>query len=255
MNTPELVILPDRTALARDAAMRFVSLAREAIAARGRFAVALSGGSTPRDLYALLATPEFAPQIEWARVHLFFGDERAVLPTSAESNFKMANETLFQCVPLPPENVHRVFAELKPDDAAREYADELKEFFAENVIAREAKHAAPENLPNFDLVLLGLGANGHTASLFPHTRVLNETKSWVAAEYIDEVKMARITLTAPVINAAANILWLVAGADKAATVREVLRGIYRPEDLPAQLIRPERARVVWLFDQAAASAL
>lgn len=250
---PEIVVLPDRAALARKAASRFVALAQEAIAARGKFSVALSGGSTPRDLYALLAAPEFAPQVDWTRVHFFWGDERAVPPDHPDSNYRRVNETLLAHVPVPPQNVHRILAEQPPADAAREYEKTLRAFFTLSPAKRG--RAGVGALPRLDLVLLGLGANGHTASLFPHTQVFHETTHWVAAEYIDEVKMWRITLTASVINAAANILFLVAGADKAATVRAVLRGAYRPDDLPAQLIQPANGRAVWLLDRDAASQI
>jgi 6-phosphogluconolactonase len=268
----DLIRLPDRAALARNAAERFVALAREAIAARGRCAVALSGGSTPRDLYARLASPEFAAHIDWTRAHFFWGDERAVPPDHPESNYCMANETLLSRVKLPAQNIHRILAEQNPVDAARAYEETLRRFFdldadergqtrtkekhPRSSAATLAPHAsAGVRVPSFDLILLGLGANGHTASLFPHTQLLHETTRWVAAAYIDEVKMWRITLTAPVINAAANILWLVAGADKAATVRAVLRGDHRPDDLPAQLIQPTNGRAVWLLDRDAASEL
>ena len=216
-------------------------------------------------------------QIDWSRVHIFWGDERAVLPDHPASNYRMANEALLSRAPIPTENVHRIHTELAPEGAAREYEQTLREFFNPNMSLRaersnpsfpeeiassqktllamtgtDPRSSALVGVPSFDLILLGLGANGHTASLFPHTRVLRETQRWVVAEYIDEVKMWRITLTAPIINAAANILWLVAGADKAATVREVLRGAYRPDDLPAQLILPTHGRAVWLLDKDAA---
>jgi 6-phosphogluconolactonase len=259
----ELVRLPDRAVLAHNAATRFAALARESIHAYGRFAVALSGGSTPRELYALLATPAFASQVDWARVYFFWGDERAVPPDNAESNYRMTNDVLLARVPVPPENVHRIRTELEPEQAAREYEIELRKFFdwdadrrrQTQIKNRHPRSSALISVPNFDLILLGLGANGHTASLFPHTRVLHEMQRWVAAEYIDEVKMWRITLTAPIINAAANILWLVAGADKATTVREVLRGDYRPDDLPAQLIQPQSGKAVWLLDKSASEKL
>ncbi|MBI4785507.1 MAG: 6-phosphogluconolactonase [Chloroflexi bacterium] len=300
--TPEIVVVPDPAALARQAAERFVALARQAIAHRERFSVALSGGSTPRDLYALLAAPEFAAQVDWARVYFFWGDERAVPPDDPASNFRMAYETLLSRVPAPPENIFRIPAEKEPQQAAREYDGTLREFFkwdaspskegaergqtrTPSVIARrrfgptkqssirELKIASQKPLamtspnprssalvrvpyfPRLDLILLGLGANGHTASLFPHTAVLRVTTRWVEAEYVAEVKMNRITLTAPVINAARNILFLVSGADKAQTVHAVLRGEYRPDDLPAQLIQPTDGALVWLLDRAAASAL
>ncbi len=244
---PEITAVLDRAALARNAAERFVALARQMIARHARFSVALAGGSTPRDLYALLATPKFAVQVEWARAHFFWGDERAVPPEHPDSNFKMAHDALLSQVSIPPENVHRIHGEWDASQAARDYEQTLREFFQVS--------AAPSSGPAFDLILLGLGANGHTASLFPHTQLLHETEHWVAAEYIAEVKMNRITLTVPAINAAKNIVWLVAGADKAATVRAVLRGAYRPEELPAQLIQPANAQVTWLLDHDAASQI
>ncbi len=241
----KIVIVSDRAALARNAAERFVSIADEAIRARGRFSVALSGGSTPRDLHTLLATPEFAGRVDWTRVHVFWGDERAVPPDDPASNYRMAQETLLSRVSVPPGNVHRIMGELDPQLAAREYAAVLESFFrlVQNELAR------------FDLILLGMGSNGHTASLFPHTALLDDTSDLVAAGYIAEVNMNRITLTAPVINAAEHILLLVAGADKAATVRAVLRGAYRPADLPVQLIHPIHGELVWLLDRPAASDL
>ncbi len=254
---PEIVIFSDRAALMRDAARRFVTCARDAIQTNRRFAVALSGGATPRELYALLATPEFVTQIDWTHTHLFWGDERAVPPHHPDSNYRMTHDTLLSKIPVPSQNVHRIRTELPPEDVAREYENELRAFFQpQSTQGLQRKNSVPSvfsvaDLPNFDLILLGLGSNGHTASLFPHTRVLRETERWVASEYIDAVKMWRITLTAPMINAAKNIVWLVAGADKAETVREVLYGAYRPDDLPAQLIQPTHGQVVWLLDNEA----
>ena len=263
---PEIAIVADRGALADAAAERFVTLAQEAIVARGRFSVALSGGSTPRDLYARLAAAEFSTQVDWARVFIFWGDERAVPPDHPESNYRMAYDTLLSHVNPPTQNVHRVLGEEKPADAAQAYEETLREFFATPFPIppspplgfgdlRPSSEGERVESPRFDLILLGLGSNGHTASLFPKTAVLHETTRWVAAEYIEEVKMERITLTAPAINAAANILFLVAGSDKAATVRAVLHGDYRPEELPAQLIRPTDGHVAWLLDRDAASQL
>ena len=255
---PELIVVPDRPSLARNAAVQFIALAHDAIAVQGLFSVALSGGSTPRDLFALLATPEFASQIDWSHVHAFWGDERAVPPDHPDSNYRMANEALLSHVPIPSQNIHRIHAELSPDIAAQEYEQTLHEFFqpqSAQGTQRNKQQSLWTSFPQFDLILLGLGANGHTASLFPHTQVLHETQRWVAAEYIAEVKMWRITLTAPIINAAKNILWLVSGADKAKTVRAVLRGAYRPDDLPAQLIQPPYGNVVWLLDASAASQI
>lgn len=242
---PELIRVPDRAALARNSAERFVLAAHKAIEQQGRFSVALSGGSTPRALFELLATPEFSSQIDWQRVHVFWGDERGVPPTAPASNYQMANQVLLVRVPIPRENIHRILSEMPAADAARAYANTLREHF----------HPEGGALPRFDLILLGLGENGHTASLFPHTKLLHNDTDWVASEYIAEVKMERITLTAPVINAAKEVLFLVTGGDKAPTVRAVLQGEYRPEDLPAQLVRPSDGGPVWLLDCDAASKL
>lgn len=241
----ELIQVPDRAALARHAAERFASLAQQAVATHGRFSVALSGGSTPRDLYRLLASPEFVSRIPWTQMHIFWGDERGVPPEDPESNYRMAYASLLSRVPIPAANVHRILAERGAEKAAEDYARTLREWF----------NPKGETWPCFDLILLGLGENGHTASLFPHTPVLHESKRWVIGYYVDEVKLDRITLTAPLINAAENILFLVSGEEKAATVRAVLREVYRPDDLPAQLIQPTTGHLVWLLDSAAAAYL
>ena len=191
---PDLVRVPDRKALALNAAQRFVMLARDAIGDHGRFSVALSGGSTPRELYALLAQPEFAEQVNWERVHLFWGDERYVPSDDAESNYRMAFETLGK-LPIPAGQVHRVPTELESGQAAVEYEQTLRDFFK----------VEGDRFPSFDLVLLGMGANGHTASLFPQSPALSETTHWVVAQYVDEVQMHRITLTAPILSCEENI--------------------------------------------------
>ncbi len=246
----EIHILPDREALAREAASRFVLIARQAIAARGRLAVALSGGSTPRDLYQLLATSEFSSQIDWSRAHLFWGDERAVPPDDPASNFRMANEALISRVPIPQHNVHRIRAELKPEDAAREYEQILYDDILGGTILQ-----TENGVGRLDLILLGIGEDAHTASLFPRTHALRETVRWVAANYVEKLKAYRITLTPPILNAAANIWFLVAGADKANAVHAVLRSDYRPDEFPAQLVQPTNGQVVWLLDQAASGKL
>jgi 6-phosphogluconolactonase len=204
-------------------------------------------------LYTLLATQEFSAQIDWARVHLFWSDERAVPPDHPDSNFKMANDALISRVPIPAENVHRIRAEIAPEDAASEYEQALSGFFS---LAREAEWGGRgEGIPAFDLILLGLGPDAHTASLFPHTPLLRETGRWVAAQYVEQLKTNRISFTPPLINAAKNILFLVAGADKADAVHAVLRGTHRPADFPAQLVQPTNGRVVWLLDEEASQEL
>jgi 6-phosphogluconolactonase len=233
---------PDPASLARAAAEHFVTLAAEAIAARGRVAVALSGGSTPRATYALLATEEFAAQLDWSRVHVFWGDERCVPPDHPDSNVRLARETLLDHVPLPAGNVHRIHGEVEPEAAAQAYAAELRAFFG-------------TQWPSFDLVLLGMGNDGHTASLFPGSAALRETARPVVAvraEYQDR-PAHRVTLTPPAINAARQVLFLVAGAAKAETLQAVLEG--PAGRFPAQRIRPTSGRLTWQVDIEAASRL
>jgi 6-phosphogluconolactonase len=235
----EIVIVPDPEALAREAGRRFVALAREAAGSRGRFSVALSGGSTPGKLYRHLAGEPHRAKIPWAEVHLFWGDERCVPPGDAGSNFHLAEETLISRVPIPPENVHRVRGELEPGRAARAYEQELQDFFC-----------GPR--ARFDLVLLGLGADGHTASLFPGSPVLAETERLVvAANAVYQDRPAqRVTLTLPAINSARQILFLVTGSAKAAVVQSVVEG--SDERLPAQRIQPAAGQLTWLLDAEAA---
>jgi len=233
--------LGDARALTDRAAELVIAAATTTIAAAGRFTLALSGGSTPRALYARLAEPAQATRMDWGRVHLFWGDERCVPPTDGSSNYRMANEALLSKVPIPPANVHRIHGEDEPRAAANAYETLLRSCFA--------------GAATFDLVLLGMGSNGHTASLFPGLTALDETERWVAAELVPEVGMWRVTLTAPAINAAARVLFLVAGRDKAATLRDVLSGPRDPRRLPAQLISPSPGRLTWLVDEAAAAEL
>jgi 6-phosphogluconolactonase len=242
-----IVVTRDLDDLSRQAAELFITLAQRAAVEEGtRFSVALSGGETPRSLYALLATPQYAGQVPWDRVHVFWGDERHVPPDDDESDYRMAYEALLSKVPIPAENVHRVRAEL-PDagEAAREYADDLRGFF----------NLQPDEWPRFDLVLLGMGPDAHTASLFPGTDALHETKRLVAAPWVDKFNTYRITLTPPVLNNAAVTVFLVSGAGKAATLRDVLDGQRQPDLLPAQLIAPTNGTLLWLVDEAAAAQI
>ncbi len=235
-------IFADPEALSRGVAEFFADAARDAVAARGRFSVALSGGSTPRRTYEILAQPPLKDRVDWARTHVFWGDERCVDLNDPRSNARMAQEALLRQVPVPADQVHSMDCRPSPGEAARRYEDLLKGFFA-----------AAE--PRFDLILLGLGENGHTASLFPDTPVLAETARWVAEVYVAEQDLHRLTLTAACINRAALVAFLVAGAAKAAVVREVIQGPRDPMHLPAQLIRPETGELYWLLDKAAAGAL
>jgi 6-phosphogluconolactonase len=251
----EIRVFPDRPALVREAASRFVLIANESLAAHGRFGVALAGGTTPRGLYELLATREFSSQIDWRRAHLFWGDERAVPPYHPDSNFRMANEALIKRIQIPHENVHRISAELPPDDAAKNYELVLGNFFLRNTPFPLLRRGERRVHPRFDLILLGLGEDAHTASLFPRTAALHETKRWVMSNYVEKLKSNRITLTPPVLNASANLLFLVTGADKANAVHAVLRGGRHPEDFPAQLVQPSKGNVLWLLDQEAGARL
>jgi 6-phosphogluconolactonase len=243
---PEIQVFLSPEALTQAAAVEFVRQANQAIQARGRFAIALSGGSTPKSLYALLATQPWRNQIPWNQVYLFWGDERHAPPSDSSSNFRMTQERLLSQISIPPENVHRIKTE-NPDAqaVAAEYEQDLKRFF------QLSKH----QFPRFDLVLLGMGANGHTASLFPGTAAVHEQTRLVVAPWVEELNTDRITLTSPVINNAREILFFVTGTEKAATLKAVLEGPYQPDRLPAQIIRPAQGKVVWMTDQAAASSL
>jgi 6-phosphogluconolactonase len=236
-NASQVLIFPDLEAASRAAAERFVRLART----HDPFSVALSGGHTPRPLYRMLAAPPYQEQVPWPSVHVFWGDERAVPPQHPESNYRMASETLLDHVPIPDANIHRVLGEKDPQAAAEAYAAELERFFG-------------THWPRFDLVLLGMGKDGHTASLFPGSDALQERHSavlGVAADYEDRPAQ-RVTLTVPSINAARNVMFLVTGADKAETVHAILSGSSQPRKLPAQLIQPSDGELLWLLDEAAA---
>jgi 6-phosphogluconolactonase len=225
--------------LARAAAREFAAKAEEAIEERGRFAVVLAGGSTPEAMYGILAS-DYISRIDWSRVYVFFGDERAVPPHHDDSNHKMASEVLLDYVPVG--NVHRMRGELPPQEAAVAYEEELRTFFQ------------TEDVPLFDLILLGIGADGHTASLFPGTPALEVNDRWVVANPVPRLDTTRITLTIPVINAALAVYFLVAGEDKAEALREILEGDADPRAYPAKLIQPPGGPT-WMLDQSAASLL
>jgi 6-phosphogluconolactonase len=235
--------------LAAAAADYFVALAAESIAARGQFAVALSGGSTPRAMHRLMASPPLISRVDWPRVFVFFGDERCVSPDDAQSNYRMARETLLDLVPIPPANVHRMHGELPPTEAAAHYETLLRTFFS------SSGSAGAPTAATFDLVFLGMGDDGHTASLFPGTAAIQETQRWVVAHHVAKVGMWRITLTPPAIDAARHVAFLVAGAAKAERLRDVIEGPRRPDVLPSQIIQPRPGELHWFVDQAAASDL
>jgi len=246
-------ILPDPQALARAAAEHFVASASRVIAKRDRFSVALSGGSTPRQTYALLATEEFSARVDWSRTHVFWGDERCVPPDDPRSNYAMAHQVMLEHVPLPAENIHRIRGETAPHVAAEEYETSLRAFFARPPVGQSTNFA--QSLPTFDLILLGMGADGHTASLFPGTPLLHEKWRWAGTTYVESAHQARVTLTPPPINAALQVTFIVSGAPKALTLRRALAGPYRPDVLPVQIVRPANGRLLWLVDAEAGALL
>jgi 6-phosphogluconolactonase len=239
-------VFEDIDLLTRRAAELFADCSNEAVAKRGRFAVALSGGRTPRGLYSLLAEgADYRDRIPWRAIHFFFGDERCVPPDHPDSNFRMAKEAMLSKLDIPEENIHRIRAELPAARAAEEYEEELRRFFS----------LAEGQAPNFDLVLLGMGADGHTASLFPGTDALQERRRLVLAVWAAKLGAFRITLTPPALNAPELVLFLVAGADKAVALEAVLEGRPEPDRYPAQAIQPPHGSLIWLIERAAASRL
>jgi len=242
----EIKVFPDLEAMSRQAANRFVRLANQRVAENRLFTVALSGGSTPRRLYEILGSPPTAQRIPWANTQLFQVDERCVPPDHVESNYRMIHETLLSHGAVPKSNFHRMAAELADHgEAAHQYAEEI----------RRALRPKSTDWPRLDLILLGMGPDGHTASLFPGSDALDVQVLWVAPNYVEKFRMYRLTLTFPVLNAAASIIFLVAGADKAETVRQVLDAAGEPDRFPAQRIRPANGQVSWYLDEAAAALL
>ena len=219
----------------------FTAQASEAVRANGRFTVALSGGSTPKSLYSLLASK---PGIPWDKVFFFWGDERHVPPDDPESNYRMVNEALLLKIKVPSENIFRVHAEEKDASAAAlQYEQTIKDFF----------HLSPGQFPRFDLILLGTGPDGHTASLFPGTAALNETQRLVVANWVPKFNTDRLTFTYPVLNEAAYVTFLASGPDKAPILHEILEN--RAAGLPSQKVHPSNGKLIWLIDEAAASKL
>jgi len=240
LNEADIRILNTPQELFQAAAAEFISLASMAIRDHEKFSVALSGGSTPKSLYSVLAKAT----LSWEKIFFFWSDERHVPPDHPESNYRMAKEALLSIVPVPPENIFRVRAEEKDANVvARDYEEALRSFF----------RLRPGEFPRFDLILLGLGPDGHTASLFPNTPALNETKRLVVANWVEKFKTNRITFTYPVLNYAACVIFLVSGGDKSEIVREVLEN--PGADLPSQKVHPANGRLLWLLDKDAASKL
>ena len=235
----EVKIFPNVAALNEAAARLIVEIASEILQANDKFSIALAGGSTPEALYKLLASGKFKNQIDWTKTHVFFGDERCVAPDDAQSNYRMANAALLARVPIPTENIFRLRGEIEPEKAALEYEEIIKKTLGENT--------------RFDLILLGMGDDGHTASLFPKTEALSETQKLVTANFVEKLNANRLTLTFRAINRAKNVLFLVAGAKKAQTVEKVLSS--ETIDSPSSLIKPENGNCFWFLDEEAASLI
>ncbi len=238
----EIKIFPDLQELSRAAAEMFLKIGGEAIEKRGQFTVALAGGSTPKSLYNLLTTDKFRSQIDWKNVFFFFGDERNVPPDDKDSNFRMANETLFEPLNIEEDKFYRWNVEINnPEKVAENYVGIIESFF--------------HGFPAFDLILLGMGADGHTASLFPHSAALQETNKIAIANRVEKLETTRFTFTFPTINNASNVIFLVGGEEKAETLSKVLHGEFQPEEFPSQNIRPANGNLFWLVDEKAAQFL
>jgi 6-phosphogluconolactonase len=227
------------------AAEDVIHCATSSIAKRGRCTIVLSGGSTPKSMYQLIAA-NASSSLPWNKIFFFWGDERHVPPTDPESNYRMAQESLLSKVPVPPDNVFRIPAE-NPDAsaAAQSYEETISKFFS----------LKPGEFPRFDLVLLGMGPDGHTASLFPESPALQEKSRLVVSNWVEKLNTSRITLTLPVLNAARRIAFLVGGADKAAVLHEVLEGKGPGEKYPSKLVQPTDGKLIWFVDRAAGSEL
>ncbi len=248
METPvieksKIEVLSDLEALSIRAASIFVSASRNSIATKRRFAVAISGGSTPRRLYTLLGSEAYRDQVDWRYVHFFWADERCVPKDDEASNFRTAFDTFLSKIALPDKNIHRIKGEEDPDKAARDYEEEIRGFFGGS------------ERPGFDLIILGMGEDGHTASLFPGSKSLGETVRLAIPVYLGEPSKNRITLTLPVLNNAVQILFLVAGPSKAGVLSEILGDGEKRKWFPAGLVRPAHGNMTWLIDQEAARKL
>lgn len=236
------VITKDATELAKHFAEWMIDFIQQTLQRQDRFTIALSGGNTPKKLYQLLATPEYSNRIDWAKLHFFWGDERHLPFDDDRNNAKMTFDTLLNLVPINKEQVHIMRTDIEPEASAEEYEKILHRYF--------------DNAPfTFDLVLLGLGDNAHTLSLFPGYENIHEHRRWTMAFFLEEQNMYRITLTTPVVNAAARVAFLVAGADKAVALGQVLYGEHDVDLYPAQLIQPYAEKPYWFVDQAATMEL
>lgn len=237
--TEQLHVFPTAELLAQGLADAFVASSRDAIAARESFKVALAGGNTPRGAYELLASDRYRSHVAWQNVHVYFGDERCVPPDDPASNYHMARETLLDAVPIPPSQVYRMHGEMPPRQAGLEYARLLRDTLGDS--------------PQLDLVMLGLGADAHTASLFPGSDPLTDDDALCRAVYSESARMWRITLTPKVLNLAREVLFGVSGAEKASALKAVREGAYDPAHYPAQIVKPHSGRLLWYVDTAAAA--
>jgi 6-phosphogluconolactonase len=244
-NDPHVYIKQSTQGIARTAAEALVRLARQAAADRHMLDVALSGGSTPKLLYDLLASEQFRGEVPWHNVRFYFGDERWVPHTDPESNYKLANDYLFRPLDISHANVYPMPTSPDPDSAASHYETTIRSAFG----LKEGE------VPRFDLIFLGMGDEGHTASLFPYTSVLHENDRLVASTYVPKLDASRITLTPVTLNNAAHTIFMVGGAGKAEALKQVLEGEYNPDEYPAQLLRNSLGEVTWLVDKDAASLL
>ncbi len=242
----DIHVYPATPALLEAAAHHVLDHAQQAIAARDSCTIALAGGSTPKGLYAILAAPPFRDQLDWTRIRFFWGDERHVPPDHADSNYRMAHETFLRHLPISPAQVHRVPSELPDAQAA---ADQYE------ATLREQFETAEPDVPRFDLILLGMGPDGHTASLFPGSRAVHETSRLVAAPWVEKFQASRITVTPVLLNHARQVTFLICGTAKAETLHAVLEGPFQPDALPAQIIGPQAGKLTWLVDQEAGGAL
>jgi 6-phosphogluconolactonase len=245
--SPDVRILTDGGAIAKHVAQLVVEIATRAVSEKGAFDFVLSGGSTPKTLYSLLVNDlALHAQLPWDKMRLFFGDERHVGPEDAQSNYRMASDAMISKAPLKPGQVFRIKGEYpEAEQAAKEYEQAIRDNFK----------LGGGQFPRFDLVLLGMGSEGHVASLFPGTKALHENRRIAVHNWVGKVLMDRITLTAPAINNAANVICMVTGAEKAPALAAVLEHVYEPDQLPAQLIQPTNGSLLWLADTAAGSML
>lgn len=242
----KIFVLPNASDLMEAAAEHVAEQAALSIKARERFTIALGGGSTPKSLYRLLASPEYRTRLEWEKVEFFWGDERHVPPDHAESNYRMAHEAMLLPLAIPEHHIHRIHGELpQAVDAAMQYEEVLRSTF----------EGSDSPIPQFDLVLLGMGPDGHTASLFPGTDAVHETTRWVTAPWVEKFQSFRITMTPGLINQARQTTFLIAGREKAEVLRAVMEGPYQPDLLPSQVINPTSGNLTWFLDQEAAGSL